>query len=155
VSKRAPGLIRRFGGHAYAAGLTLAEADLARFAALFETIAREQLSPAQLARTLETDGPLAPGELTFALASTLRDGIWGQGFAAPMFDDRFDLVDQRTVGGMHSKLVLARGGERFEAILFQHVEALPAAIHAAFRPDINEWNGSASLQLVVEHWAPA
>jgi single-stranded-DNA-specific exonuclease len=155
VSKRAPGLIRRFGGHAYAAGLTLAEADLARFAALFETIAREQLSPAQLARTLETDGPLAPGELTFALASTLRDGIWGQGFAAPMFDDRFDLVDQRTVGGKHSKLVLARGGERFEAILFQHVEALPAAIHAAFRPDINEWNGSASLQLVVEHWAPA
>ena len=155
VSKRAPGLIRRFGGHAYAAGLTLAEADLARFAAHFETIAREQLSPAQLARTLETDGPLAPGELTFALASTLRDGIWGQGFAAPMFDDRFDLVDQRTVGGMHSKLVLARGGERFEAILFQHVEALPAAIHAAFRPDINEWNGSASLQLVVEHWAPA
>jgi single-stranded-DNA-specific exonuclease len=155
VSKRAPGLIRRFGGHAFAAGLTLAEADLPRFAALFEAIAREQLSPAQLARTLETDGPLAPGELTFALASTLREGIWGQGFAAPMFDDRFDLVDQRTLGDKHSKLVLARGGERFEAILFQHVEALPAAIHAAFRPDINEWNGSASLQLVIEHWAPA
>ena len=59
------------------------------------------------------------------------------------------------MGGKHSKLVLARGGERFEAILFQHVEALPAAIRAAYRPDINEWNGSASLQLVVEHWAPA
>ena len=61
VAKRAPGLIRRFGGHAYAAGLTLAEADLPRFAALFEAIAREQLSPAQLARTLETDGAVGAG----------------------------------------------------------------------------------------------
>jgi single-stranded-DNA-specific exonuclease len=155
VSKRAPGMIARFGGHAYAAGLTLAEDDLPRFAALFEVIAREQLSPAQLARTLETDGSLAPGDLTYELAGALREGVWGQGFAAPVFDDRFAVLDQRTVGETHSRLVLGREGERFEAILFRHAEPLPPTIHAAYRPEINEWNGTASLQLVVEDWAPA
>ncbi len=155
VSKRAPGMIARFGGHAYAAGLTLAEADLPRFAVLFEAIAREQLSPAQLARTLETDGSLAPGDLTYELAGALRERVWGQGFAAPVFDDRFAVVDQRTVGEKHSRLVLGREGERFEAILFNHAEPLPPTIHAAYRPEINEWNGTASLQLIVEDWAPA
>ena len=152
VAKRAPGLIPKFGGHAYAAGLTLAESDLPRFAAMFEAIAREQLTPAQLARTLESDGALAPGELSFELAGALRGEVWGQGFPAPVFDDTFSVLDQRTVGGQHSKLVLSRGGERFDAILFHQTDALPPSIRAAFRPDINEWNGVASLQLVIEHW---
>jgi single-stranded-DNA-specific exonuclease len=155
VSKRAPGLIKRFGGHAFAAGLTLAEADFGRFAELFEAIAREQISPAQLARVLETDGALAPGELDLSLAETLRTGVWGQGLAAPLFDDRFEVLDQRIVGGRHSRLVLARAGERFEGILFRQADALPPIIRAAYRPDVNDWNGRRSLQLVVEYWTAA
>ena len=155
VSKRAPGLIARFGGHAFAAGLTLAEADLPRFAALFETVAREQLSAELLARTLASDGALGPGELSFELASTLRDGVWGQGFEPPVFDDRFNVLEQRTVGGKHARLSLERGGERFEAIAFHCTTALPGAIHAAYRPEVNEWNGRQSLQLVVAHWEAA
>jgi len=155
VTKRAPGLLTKFGGHAYAAGLSLAEADLPRFAALFEAIAREQLTPADLARTLESDGTLAPGELTLELATALRGEVWGQGFPPPVFDDTFSVVDQRIVGAQHSKLALARDGERFDAILFRHAEPLPPSIRAAYRPDVNEWNGLASLQLVVQHWEPA
>jgi len=155
VTKRAPGVLVKFGGHAYAAGVTLAEADLPRFAAIFEAIAREQLSPCDLARTLPSDGSLAPGELTYDLASALRAEVWGQGFPSPVFDDTFSVVDQRIVGGQHSKLALARGGERFDAILFRHSEPLPPSIRAAYRPDVNEWNGLASLQLVIEHWWPA
>ena len=155
VTKRAPGVLVKFGGHAYAAGVTLAEADLSRFAAIFEAIAREQLSPSDLARTLESDGGLAPGELSFDLATALREEVWGQGFPAPVFDDTFSVLEQRIVGGAHSKLALARGGERFEAILFRHSEPLPSSIHAAYRPDVNEWNGLASLQLVIEHWRGA
>ncbi len=155
AAKRAPGLIVRFGGHAYAAGLTLAKADLPRFAAIFEAIAREQLSPGDLARTLETDGTLAPGELGIELATTLRGEVWGQGFPAPVFDDTFSVLGQRIVGGHHSKLALARGGERFDAILFRHVDPLPPSIHAAYRPEVNEWRGEASLQLVIEHWQSA
>jgi len=152
ASKRSPGILTKFGGHAYAAGLSLAESDLARFAATFETIAREQLTPGDLARALDSDGTLAPGELSIELAAALRDQVWGQGFAAPLFEDTFEVLAQRIVGGRHSKLALTRGGERFDAILFGHVDALPASISAAYRPEINEWRGETTLQLVIEHW---
>jgi single-stranded-DNA-specific exonuclease len=108
-----------------------------------------------LARTLETDGALAAGELTLPLAAVLRDGVWGQGFPAPVFDDVFAVAAQRVVGSGHSKLTLERGGERFDAMLFRHADPLPARIRAAFRPDVNEWNGAVALQLVVEGWQPA
>jgi len=58
------------------------------------------------------------------------------------------------VGGAHSKLTLARDSERYDAMLFRHADPLPASIHAAYRPELNEWNGLSSLQLVVEHWRP-
>ncbi len=103
VTKRVPGVIRKFGGHAYAAGLTIAEADLRRFAEAFEAVAGDQLSDAQLHRTLESDGSLTPDELTFELAEALSHEVWGQGFPAPVFDDVFDVAEQRTVGGKHAK----------------------------------------------------
>ena len=51
-------------------------------------------------------------------------------------------------------MTLARGNERFNAILFRHAEPLPPSIRAAYRPDVNEWNGSALLQLVIDYWEP-
>jgi single-stranded-DNA-specific exonuclease len=155
VAKRAPGLLPKFGGHAFAAGLSLAECDLPRFAALFEAIAREQLSPAALERTLESDGALAAGELDLGLAAALRAGVWGQGFPAPLFDGTFTVADQRVVGERHRRLVLVRDGDRYDAIRFNEPAPLPPAIHAAYRPDVNEWNGRSALQLVVEWWRPA
>jgi single-stranded-DNA-specific exonuclease len=159
IDKRAPGLIAKFGGHAYAAGLSLAAADLQRFATLFEAIAQEQLSPAQLRRTLETDGALGPGELDFALAQALRAEVWGQGFPAPQFEGRFEVADQRQVGDKHAKLTLVRTAagtpERFSAILFNCADRLPPEIRAVYRPEVNEWNGTAALELVVQYWEPA
>ena len=61
----------------------------------------------------------------------------------------------RIVGGKHSRIGLARGDERFDAILFNHAEPLPSRIRAAYRPEVNEWQGRLSLQLTVEHWLPA
>jgi len=155
VAKREPGCILRFGGHAAAAGLSIAERDLARFADAFERVARELLTPPMLARTFESDGALAPGELSIALARRIRDAVWGQGFPAPAFDDTFAVADQRVVGERHRRLVLARGGERFEAMLFGHPDPLPTRIRAAYRPDVNVWQGLESLQLVLLHWWPA
>jgi len=155
VAKRAPGTITRFGGHAFAAGLTLPEAALPAFRAAFEAAARERLTPADLAATCETDGALAPGELTFALAQSLQQQVWGQGLPAPVFDDTFAVRGSRIVGGRHTKLSLERDGERFDAILFGHADPLPGRIRAAYRPGVNEWQGSASLELTIEHWLPA
>ena len=152
VAKREPGLLRRFGGHAMAAGVTIGHDDFARFAAAFETVARETLSASQRSRTLETDGELAPGELSLALATAIGAEVWGQGFAPPSFDAEFDVVDQRVVGGAHSRLRLSDGGRTFDAILFGHADPLPARIHAAYRPEVNRFQGLQSLQLVIEHW---
>jgi single-stranded-DNA-specific exonuclease len=155
AAKRAPEVITRFGGHAYAAGVTIGESGFEHFAAVFESIARERLTPADLSRTIDSDGVLAPRELGVELAAALRDEVWGQGFPAPLFDDTFSVLAQRTVGGSHSKLSLARGGDRFEAMLFRHVDALPPSIRAAYRPEISEWRGEASLTLVIEYWQGA
>ena len=155
VSKREPGAILRFGGHAFAAGLTLRERDFARFADAFETVARETLAPADLADRCETDGEPVRGELTMALAHKLRDGVWGQGFAAPRFDASFGVMAQRVVGEKHTRLALTRDGEAFDAILFRHADPLPARIHAVFRPEVNRWHGQESLELVIERWTPA
>jgi len=155
VAKRAPGTIDKFGGHAHAAGLSLSEAALPAFADAFEAVAKEQLTPAALQRVCETDGELSPGELTLDLAEALRARIWGQGMPAPLFDDRFDVVATRIVGGKHTRMTLARDGTRFEAILFRYAETIPRRIHAAFRPEVNAWQGTRALELVVEHWLPA
>ncbi len=159
VAKRAPGVIARFGGHAYAAGLSLAEADLPRFAAAFEAVAREVLTPADLARFQPSDGGLEASELTLDLATALAGEVWGQGFPAPAFDDLFDVAEQRIVGERHLKLTLERPGagpgHRLAAILFNRVDPLPATIRAVYRPDPNEWNGTVALQLVILHWEAA
>jgi single-stranded-DNA-specific exonuclease len=155
VAKRHPGLILRFGGHAAAAGLTIAAADFDRFAEAFEATARGLLTPADLEREIVSDGALDAAELTLGLAQALRERVWGQGFPQPAFDDEFAVAEQRVVGGAHLRLALARDGRRYEAILFRHTEPLPARVRAVYRPEVNEWQGSASLQLVVEHWLPA
>jgi len=154
VAKRIPGAVAKFGGHAYAAGVTLAEAELPRFVDAFEAIARECLTPSQLERILVSDGSLQAGELSLELAGALAAEVWGQGFPPPLFDDAFSVVEQRIVGAAHSRLTLQRCGERFDAIVFRHADPLPASIRAVYRPEVSEWNGTLSLQLVVEHWQP-
>ena len=155
VAKRAPGVVTRFGGHAFAAGLSIHPYRLPDFSAAFETIAREMLSEAQLRRVHESDGALARGELTVELGTTISACVWGQGFPPPAFDDIFDVVAQRVVGDGHAKLTVVRDGERFNAIAFRTPDSRPPRIHALFRPEINHWNGLTSLELIIDFWVPA
>jgi single-stranded-DNA-specific exonuclease len=155
VAKRAPGAIMRFGGHAFAAGLTLKEEMLPRFAAEFEKVGREWLQPAALAQTLETDGALTLDELTFGLAQELSAQVWGQGFPAPLFDDEFEITDQRVVGDIHRRVVLSLAGKRWDGIVFNDPGPLPERVRAAYRLEINRYGGLAGLQVVLEQWEPA
>ena len=150
VDRLASGLILKFGGHAAAAGLTLPRARFDEFAALFEAVARNSLSEADLTRIIETDGPLHPTDISLDNASLLRETVWGQGFPAPQFDGEFNVQSQRVVGEKHLKLRLATGGQAFDAILFNQAEPLPERIHAVYRLDVNEWNGRRSVQLAIE-----
>ncbi|OIQ78213.1 single-stranded-DNA-specific exonuclease RecJ [mine drainage metagenome] len=152
VSKRHPDLLMRFGGHAMAAGLTIAERDFERFSATFEAVVRGLLTPAELECVIETDGSIAADAMDLELADMLELQVWGQGFPAPEFDDMFRVVEQRIVGERHLKLQLEKGGRRFAAILFNCIETLPATIRAVYRLQANEYNGSRTLQLVLRHW---
>ena len=154
VAKRAPGSITRFGGHAFAAGLTLPAAELPRFAAEFERVGREWLSMAALQRTIQTDGELDAGDLTLKLAQDLGMGVWGQGFPAPAFEGRFAVAEQRRVGDKHTRLVLISGRRRLDAIAFNECGPFPAEIRAVYRPEVNTYRGLDSLQLLVESWQP-
>jgi single-stranded-DNA-specific exonuclease len=155
VAKREPGLLVRFGGHAAAAGLTLRAVDFTRFAESFEAVASELLSPAQLARAVETDGSLEPAYLDLGLAQLLDTQVWGQGFPQPMFCDEFEVLGQRVVGEKHLKLRLARAGRTLEAMRFNALDPLPSSVRAAYRLSVNEFNGAQNLQLIIEHWEQA
>jgi len=152
VSKRHPALIKKFGGHAAAAGLSIAEADFGDFVDAFEQIAAELLSETDLAQRIETDGALENAEMNLDVARILDAQVWGQGFPAPQFNDDFVVQNQRVVGEKHLKLRLEAKGKIIEAILFGHNEPLPEQIHAVYSLSVNEYNGMQSVQLIVRHW---
>lgn len=156
LTKRHPGLIRKFGGHAMAAGLTVRLADIDAFADAFDAVVRSLLKPDDLLQRIETDGSLAPGDCSMELAEMLDRQVWGQGFAVPTFCDTFAVLDQRIVGGRHRKLRLERPGaaQSLEAIQFGEAATLPGQIRCVYRLGVNDFNGNRSAQLILEHCTP-
>ena len=152
ISKRHPALIRKFGGHAAAAGLSIAETDFADFAAAFEQVSSELLSASDLAQRIETDGTLESAEINLEVARLLDEQVWGQGFPAPQFNNDFIVKSQRVVGEKHLKLRLNTQGKLIDAILFGHNEPLPGQIHAVYSLSVNEYNGTQSLQFIIRYW---
>ena len=152
VAKREAGLISRFGGHAAAAGLTLADATgVERFRIAFEAVCRELMPASALSRTFEVDGELASGALDLQLAERLDARVWGQGFPAPRFVGRFKVRNQRIVGEKHLKLKLeCEHGLVIDAMRFQHADPLPDVIEAVYQLSVNDWQGSRSLQLLID-----
>ncbi|MGI4849694.1 MAG: single-stranded-DNA-specific exonuclease RecJ [Janthinobacterium lividum] len=155
VSKHAPTLIDKFGGHAMAAGLTIREESLPAFTAAFEAVGRDWLTQGQLERVLETDGPLGDDYFSTQFIELIDAHVWGQGFMAPVFCDEFKVINQRVLKEKHLKLTLGKDGKQYDAIWFGHAEALPALVRLAYRLDANEYNGVTKVQLMVEHAEPA
>jgi single-stranded-DNA-specific exonuclease len=151
VAKRAPGLLIRFGGHAMAAGATVSAENFEKFKFLFAQVAGELLAPADLTRTLETDGNLEGGYISLETARLLENEIWGQGFPAPLFMDEFDVEQQRVLKEKHLKLRLRKGNTRIDAIQFNFSSQPGNRTRLAYRLAINEYMGVESPQLMVEH----
>jgi single-stranded-DNA-specific exonuclease len=151
VSKMAPELIERFGGHAMAAGLTVRPEHYEGFARAFEQATQSSTDPALFARTVAVDGPLAAEEITLALLADTEAQIWGQGFPAPLYLNEFRVLEQRLLKDAHLKLALELDGRRFDAIWFRRTEPLPTRALLAHRPAANDWNGTRRVQLMVEH----
>lgn len=152
VSKRHPQLMRKFGGHAMAAGVTITNANFAPFAKAFEQVADELLTPAQLEQRIESDGSFNAEDFDFETAAALHNHVWGQAFPPPLFDDEFTVVDSRIVAFKHTKLRLKRSGRFFDAIRFNCVEPPPQPMRAAYKLSLSEFNGAQRVELIVEQW---
>ncbi|GKT20276.1 single-stranded-DNA-specific exonuclease RecJ [Acidovorax sp. SUPP3334] len=152
VAKRHPGTLLKFGGHAMAAGCTVAEEHFATFERAFAQVAQEWLDAATLTRRLDTDGPLAPEYCRADMVDTLHREVWGQGFAPPTFSEEVEVLSQRLVGENkhHLSLKLLHQGNPVDGIWFGHTEPLPSRVLLAFRLDVNEWKGERRVQFLVE-----
>ena len=161
VATRHPGLLSKFGGHAMAAGLTLAKGDLHQFTEALEAAVAETLSHVPPQAVEDSDGALGAGDLGLQLAESLSaGGPWGQHFPEPTFDGVFDVMQQRIVGEKHLKFTLAAKGVEIGGIAFNidvndwQVKPLKR-IHALYRLDINEYRGERNPQLVIQSFWPA
>ena len=161
VAAAHPGLISKFGGHAMAAGMVLRRADLAAFARAFDVEVEGRMSPETLRDVVYTDGELGASDLGLEMAEALqRAGPWGQGFPEPLFDGEFDLQAPRVVADRHLRFVLRpdRSAHSVAGIAFNAVESgwtLEARrVRLAYRLAVNEYQGSRSPQLIVEHVIP-
>lgn len=156
-----PGLIMKFGGHAMAAGLTIAQNSLQRFVQLFDEVVSQHVTEDQLQHSLLSDGELQADEFNLEVASLIRNGgPWGQAFPEPVFDGHFKILEQRLVGDKHLKLRLAQGDKVLDAMaFFVDTDSWPnqrcQTVHAAFRLDVNEYKGRQNVQLIMEHIEPA
>ena len=157
ISKRAPDIIIKFGGHAMAAGLTLRQGSLKTFGDLFEDIVRSQVNEDTLSQTFLTDGSLKASDITLANAQLINAQIWGQGFPPPSFADTFQVLRQQSMGAdkKHPKAWLAKEGQEFEAMFWRCEDTLPRDIRVVYRPTVNEWRGNTELQLYVDYWEAA
>lgn len=163
VATRHPGLIEKFGGHAMAAGLTLPAAGLEKFRSEFDAEVRRWMSIEDTIGIVHSDGSLRQEELTLDVARLLQQaGPWGQSFPEPLFDGCFEVRNVRVLGERHLKLEVRStdglGGGSCEAIAFRHFdhddapEVQPESrVELAYRLDVNRFNGSERLQLVVEY----
>ena len=157
IAARHPEVLQKFGGHAMAAGLSLAESQLPVFEAAFQAELKDRLNEESLTGVLESDGALDAGEFSLELAELLRSaGPWGQGFPEPLFDGGFTVVNQRVVGEHHLKLSVRPDGGRqvLDAIAFnqaaEHQLEKGQHVRLAYRLDSNEYRGLLGLQLIVE-----
>ena len=161
VATRHPGLVEKFGGHAMAAGLSLAKSDLEAFRAALNSVVAETLSDVPPESIEDSDGELAPGDFSVQLAEQLvRGGPWGQHFPEPMFDGVFTVSRHRIVGDKHLKMTLTIDSVDVEAIAFnvdvdEWLNQPLERIRALYRLDINEFRGDRNAQLVIDSfWRP-
>ncbi|WP_109077158.1 single-stranded-DNA-specific exonuclease RecJ [Aggregatibacter kilianii] len=162
VYSQHPDLILKFGGHAMAAGLSIAEKYFADFQRIFNDTVSELLAPEQLLGSIWTDGELQVNQLNLTTAETLRQGgPWGQAFPEPLFDGEFKVLQQRLVGEKHLKMMVEPklGGPLIDAIAFNvdtryYPDLSIKTAKLVYKLDVNEFRGNRDIQLLIDYIEP-
>ncbi len=150
--------IEQFGGHKYAAGLTLLEEQYETFKSQFEKVVSETIDPALLTPEIKIDVQIGLEEITPKLMRILNQfAPFGPGNMAPVFmvEHLRDTGYAKAVGedGRHLKLsvtqnaVVPIGGIGFNLGEKLSIVADRRPFSAIFSLDENEWQGNVSLQL--------
>lgn len=162
IDSRHPDLILKFGGHAMAAGLSIAESRFNEFQQVFNQTVKEWLDSEKLQGIIWTDGELYSPDITLETAQLIKQaGPWGQAFPEPLFDGEFNILQQRLVGEQHLKMIVEpkNGGALLDAIAFNidtryYPEPSMKCAKFAYKLDINEFRGNRNVQLLVDYIEP-
>ena len=158
-------LLEHFGGHKYAAGLSMREENLPEFRRRFEAYVSEHLVEEDYVPELEVDMKINFCDITPKFMRILNQfAPFGPGNTAPVFwtDNVIDAGGSRPVGGhRHLKLTVSQCGDRdlgispFSGIAFQKGdlfdrvhEGEPFSI--CYHLEYNTWQGKTTLQLNVK-----
>lgn len=151
ISKKHPGMISKFGGHAMAAGLSIHASSLDNFKNAFDEAVIQFTGKSHFDPVIEHDGSLDIDYIDINTAALLTQQVWGAGFPPPVFVDTFTVLHQRVLKDKHLKLRVEREGMIFDAIWFNQNESLGNQIEMAYRLDVNHWNGKSSVQFMVDY----
>jgi len=157
IAAKYPDLIKSFGGHAMAAGLTLNAGDYPAFTSAFERVVDDHLSGIDRFENVYTDGVLGNEFMVLEFAETLRkSGPWGQGFPEPLFEGEFEVIQTRILKERHLKLLLKLSPENLlDGIVF-FIEQPESWLRCRFvkivyRLDVNEYRSLRTPQLMIEN----
>ncbi len=147
-------LLRTFGGHKQAAGLSLSSGDIDSFRDMISRLVLETVAEDDLVPVLRIDAPLKLSDVTadFVREITCLEPF-GYGNEEPVFGaKRLEIVQSRIVGNNHLKMYLKQNGKGIDSIGFDLGGMLNevgpgAMVDAAFVPMMNEWDGGRNLQL--------
>jgi single-stranded-DNA-specific exonuclease len=152
VSKRLPdGSMPKFGGHAMAAGLTIAEKAIGQFKVEFSKAIVDLSDPSALTQIIETDGSIPSDYISASISDMLESQVWGQGFPVPLFCDDFEVLEHRLLKNVHSKFTLRRDGKTFIALRWQSVQALSFQVKLVYRFERDTYTGGDAVQIIIEH----
>jgi single-stranded-DNA-specific exonuclease len=163
ISRTAPDLLNKFGGHAMAAGMTIAADKLVTFKQLFQQQLREQVDEAVYSRKITTDGELAHQQINLHNAQLLPTlAPWGQAFEEPRFDGEFKLAAWSLVGQEQNHLRMTLqldDGRKVVAMAFRQTApdwlSGAAAVRLVYKLDVNEFRQQRQLQFIVDYLLPA
>jgi single-stranded-DNA-specific exonuclease len=149
----------KFGGHKYAAGLSINETTLENFVEKFDAVAQGLLSDADLTPVLAVDSELAAADINLDLADFIKQlAPFGIGNPEPIFVMRnVSVVEQRVIKGNHLKFRLSAEGQILEAIGFNLArgKAVPEVIDVAFSLEADSWSGRRRIQLRIKDYRDA
>lgn len=145
-------LLTKYGGHAYAAGLSLVQENLEKFRKKFDEVVRSQLQEQDFQPYLQMDAESSLSQIDPDFLEQLSKlEPFGLGNPAPLFLLRKARVrDSRIVGEKHLRMRVGQGQKVLGAIGFRLGSKQPEAltqVDLAFVPEWNEWNGNKNIQL--------